>query len=183
MRINEFYKQGKTMNIKIQTERLTLRPICLKDLQTTHEYAACTEITQYMLFLPNKTIEETKEFLQYAEGEWSKESPQTFEFAICLNGQHIGAISLMLGDKNDGELGWILNKKYHRNGYCTEAAQAMVQLAKSLGLVKLKATCDTRNVASRRVMEKIGMTFVCEVARRYFDERGEAREYQLAMEI
>ena len=50
-------------------------------------------------------------------------------------------------------------------------------------LDKLVAHCDTRNVASYCVMEKLGMRRVGESRREYFDERGIASEYEYAMDL
>ena len=171
------------MNLELKTDRLTLRPLSTSDLYTTHKYATDLDVTKYMIHLPNHSIEETLEFLQYCEKEWQKEIITDYEFAICLNGNHIGAISLSQLDGACYELGWVLQKPYHGNGYATEAARELVRFAKSLGAQKLIAHCDTRNVASRRVMEKLGMEVVIEQDRQYLDERGAAREYEYAIAL
>ena len=169
------------MNLEFNTSRLTLRPLTTKDLATTHKYASDLDVTKYMINLPNHSIDETLGFLQWCEAEWNKEQPDDYEFAICLNGKHIGAISLSQVEDKFYEIGWVLDKEYHGRGYATEAAQELVRLAKSFGATKMIAHCDTRNVASRRVMEKLGMKFVREQDRKYSDERGMAREYEYAM--
>lgn len=170
--------------MELITERLVLRPLALADLQTTHEYASDKDTCKYMIFLPNKTIDETAEFLQAVERNWNAEKPMSYEFAICLDGRHIGAISIACESESVGEIGWILNSAYHGRGYCTEAATALVSFAKAtLKLSKLVAHCDTRNVASYRVMEKLGMRRVGESNREYFDERGIAREYEYLMDL
>jgi hypothetical protein len=43
----------------IKTERLTLTPLGLRFLDSTHEYASNPEITKYMIHLPNEILEET----------------------------------------------------------------------------------------------------------------------------
>ena len=78
----------------IKTERLLLRPLCLDDMKTVHEYASDLENTKYMLFLPNTTEQETITFLNSVEQEWQKTTPSFYEFAIVLDGIHIGAISI-----------------------------------------------------------------------------------------
>lgn len=165
------------------TERLTMRPLGTADLFTAHKYCSDFDVAKYMMFLPNKSIDETIEFLQRAEAEWDKQSPAFYEFAICLNGIHIGAISLYLQNNVTAELGWILNKEYQGRGYCTECAFELVKFAKSLGLCRLVAHCDTRNIASYKVMEKIGMMRSFECERQYNDERGSAREYCYIMDV
>ena len=171
------------MNLVLNTGRLTLRPLSTKDLATTHEYAADLDVTKYMIYLPNHSVQETLDFLQWCEAEWNKDQPDDYEFAICLNSKHIGAISLSQVEGTCYELGWVLQKPYHSNGYATEAAHELVRFAKSLGAQKLIAHCDTRNIASRRVMEKLGMELVLEQDRQYLDERGAAREYEYAMAL
>ena len=171
------------MYLELSTNRLTLRPLSTKDLISTHKYASDLDVTKYMIYLPNRSENETLEFLQYAEAEWSKDLPESYEFAICLNGVHIGAISVSLVENNTYELGWVLDKEYQGHGYCTEAARELMRFAKSLGAKQLIAHCDTRNVASRRVMEKLGMGLVLEQKRQYRDERGAAREYLYSMTV
>lgn len=51
------------------TERLRLRPLCLDDLPTVHEYAGDVENTKYMIFLPNATEQESEAFLRKVEEE------------------------------------------------------------------------------------------------------------------
>ena len=171
------------MKFSIKTNRLILRPLSTSDLLTTHIYAADLEVTKYMIFLPNHNVDETLDFLKWCEKEWGKEHPNDYEFAICFDGKHIGAISLSRVDELCYELGWIVDKEHQGRGFATEAAQELVRLAKSLGAKKVIAHCDTRNIASRRVMEKLGMKFVLEQDRQYLDERGMAREYEYAMEL
>ena len=144
----------------IKTERLTLRPFTMRDLKTTHAYASDPENTRYMIYLPNRTKRETKQFLKRVTGEWKKEGQLCYEFAVVLEGRHIGAVSLQLDEtRQKGYMGWILHKAYHDKGYATEAAKAVASFAQdTLGVKKLTAFCDYRNAASARVMEKLSMT-------------------------
>lgn len=148
------------MYIEIKTDRLLLRPFTLNDAETVHTYASDEETTKYMLFLPNETMEVTRQFLIDAEKEWQKDTPSFYEFAIVLDGLHIGGISIYLDEsKTQAELGWSLNKKYWGKGYGTEAAKAILDFAvNQLKVSKVKACCDARNKASFNVMQKIGLT-------------------------
>jgi len=167
----------------IRTDRLLLRPLCLSDLKTVHEYAGDPENTKYMLFLPNATELETENFLRFAEREWQQEHPSSFEFAIVLEDVQIGAVSISLGDiPNQGEIGWILNKKYWNCGYVSEAATAVLDFAKSqLRLQRVIAQCDWRNIASAKVMEKVGMRLIDENGIRTYTKREESAREQTYM--
>lgn len=170
----------------IRTDRLLLRPLCLCDLKTVHEYACDSENTKYMLFLPNASEQETERFLCSVEQEWQQEHPSAFEFAIVFNGVQIGAISISLCETiNQGEIGWILNKNYWNCGYASEAAAAVLDFAKTqLRLQRVIAQCDWRNIASARVMEKIGMQLIDENGTRVYVKREEtARELTYMIEF
>lgn len=163
---------------EIRTARLRLRPLQLSDLESVHEYAHDSENTLYMYHLPRER-EETAAFLSDVTKEWEKDEPGFYEFAVELDGALIGAVSVYLNDRRDsGYLGWILNRKYWRNGYATEAAAALRDFAlHTLRLRKLIATCDARNAASSRVMEKIGLTLESDQGVRVYPKKNEtARE-------
>jgi RimJ/RimL family protein N-acetyltransferase len=56
------------------------------------------------------------------------------------------------------EIGWIFHPHYHGQGYATEAATALLRHGfETLGVHRIIATCQPENVASWRVMEKLGM--------------------------
>lgn len=163
------------MFVQITTKRLILRPLGISDLETVHEYASDIENTKYMMYLPNNTLEETLRFLTRVTKEWQKDESEYFEFAITLDDKQIGAISVSLNEnRTEGELGWILNKKYWGRGYATEAAIAVKEFAvNELKISSLIAHCDYRNNASRKVMEKIGMTLVSDDGIRQYPKTGE----------
>lgn len=153
-------ENGDNSIMHIKTERLLLVPLGPQFLMSTHQYASDIENTKYMIYLPNVDINETKAFLDKVHAEWQKCKPQFYEYAILLNNEHIGAVSIDIdSDNTEGELGWIINKKYWGNGYITEAARELMNFAvKELKVSKLIARCDSENIGSYRVMEKLGMT-------------------------
>lgn len=150
----------------------------MKYLDSTHDYASDRQNMRYMVYLPNDTIEETKQFLESSEAEWKSASPRDFECAILRGGEHIGGISVTLsGDasndngcqnsaasngsaqaKISAELGWCLKKSAQGNGFAQEAAAALIQWTnKTFGVTRFTAHCDTENIASWTTMENLGM--------------------------
>lgn len=170
----------------IRTERLILRPFEISDLATSHEYASDVETTKYMVYLPNKSMNETEQFLQKVVAEWAKDNPSFYEFAIILDKKHIGAVSVSLDkSKQEGELGWIINKLYQGNGYATEAAKAVVGFAfNHLKVKKVVAYCDYRNEASCQVMRKIGLSLERDDGtRRYKDSNKDIPEFMYSLTV
>jgi RimJ/RimL family protein N-acetyltransferase len=85
-----------------------------------------------------------------------------YELAVELKSERavIGGCTLKrsASDSEEGSLGYAINPDYQRCGYATEAALALIRFAfEELGFTMVYAQCDTRNSASRRVMEKAGM--------------------------
>lgn len=159
--------------LKIITERLALRPLCVADLDTTYKYASDKDIL-YMMFLPKDSIADTRLFLEGVQAEWQKEEPAFFEFAITFGGVHIGAVSAYFSDdRKSAEIGWILDKEYRGRGYVTEAAKALVGYLPQFGVKTIIARCDARNIPSRRVMEKLGMELVDSDGERFYERRNE----------
>jgi RimJ/RimL family protein N-acetyltransferase len=81
-------------------------------------------------------------------------------YAVCLKkAELIGAIDLRLNpERNCAELGFWIGRGYWNRGYCTEAARAM--MAYGFGVLKCDKISARRvvgNLASGRVLEKIGM--------------------------
>jgi RimJ/RimL family protein N-acetyltransferase len=52
----------------------------------------------------------------------------------------------------------MFHPEHHGNGYATEAGAAVLGLGfEAFGLHRIAGSCDARNVASARLMERLGM--------------------------
>jgi [ribosomal protein S5]-alanine N-acetyltransferase len=72
-----------------------------------------------------------------------------------------GSIGLAIDPENNhAELGYWIGKPYWGQGYCTEAARAVLQYGfTTIELHRIHACHFPHNPASGRVMQKIGMTY------------------------
>ena len=82
-------------------------------------------------------------------------------------------------------LGWIINRKYWGQGYAFESAKAVMEyFSANLGIRYFCAYCDTRNTASFKLMEKLGMKRVSESGgRKNRASSEEAFEYKYEIEL
>src|SRR5690606_24018381 len=72
----------------------------------------------------------------------------------------VGDVNLVWTNREhrQGEIGFVLHPAHHGRGFAREAGAVMLRLGfDELGLHRIVARCDGRNVASTRVMEKLGM--------------------------
>jgi RimJ/RimL family protein N-acetyltransferase len=100
--------------------------------------------------------------------EWILQRPQAWRegkavnYAITqMDDILCGSVSLGLDRlHHHAELGYWIGKPYWGQGYATEAAAAMIAFGfNSLKLHRINATHFSDNLASGRVMEKLGMTY------------------------
>ena len=145
--------------LKLETERLFLRPFCAEDFVAVHAYGSVPENIRFMPWGPN-TEEDTRNFLRGAEEKWNADPITEYEFAITLkDGKVIGGCGIYLNKERDtAMLGWILHRAFWHRGYMTEAANAMMKYGfGTLGLHRIWASCNADNAASFHVMERLGM--------------------------
>ncbi len=142
----------------IETERLVLRMPVPADAESIHRnYAQDPEITRYLIWRPNTSVEQAKEFVAGSMTAWQGE--HRFPYVITLKGEDpaIGMIELRL-DGFKAELGYVIGRAWWGKGYMTEAARALIDWSLARPeIYRVWAVCDVDNVASRRVMEKAGM--------------------------
>ncbi len=87
--------------------------------------------------------------------------------AVVLDGVVIGTVSLEVVDgmgqpgmptRSEAGLGYIFDPAYAGHGYATEAVTAVVAHAfDQLGVRRITAGCFADNLASARILEKVGM--------------------------
>ena len=75
-------------------------------------------------------------------------------------GELVGDYSLRLDSREhrQGEIGFITHPAHQGQGFATEGSLLLLRLGfEELGLHRIFGTCDARNTASARVMERLGM--------------------------
>ena len=143
--------------IELRTERLLLRPITLDDFPDILAYSQDEEWGRYTPDPKPYTRRFGEEFVaRKVLAPWET-APR---FSIVLDGKVIGGIGLEIDTANKvGELVYSLARAHWRKGLVPEAGRCVIAWGfRDLGLEKVYAKTDPRNVRSSRVMEKLGMT-------------------------
>lgn len=146
--------------MRLDTDRLILRELTADDFDAVQPYSADPEVVRFMPWGPN-TPEMTRDFLRRKLDEQAADPRVTYDLAVTerSTGRVVGSVGLRLSDdRRQAELGYCYARHAWGRGIATEAAQAMLRFGfEELGLHRIRARCDARNVASARVLEKIGM--------------------------
>lgn len=149
--------------MEIATKRLVLREFTAVDLDAVHAYAADPAVCAMVEWGPN-TREETAAFLRQCRDERLARPRVTVTLAVTLDSVVIGSVALMAAGSDlvrgpgEAEIGYVLRADAWGHGYAAEAAAAVLELARNAcGTTRVLATCRPENLASVRVLEKIGM--------------------------
>jgi 8-oxo-dGTP diphosphatase len=151
----------------IQTDRLDLRPISPEDLEGIYALYTDWEVAKTLSRLPWPfTPDEATAFLAAAERDLSRGSGCMLALIEREAGRFVGICSFRLpaletepwtDDLGLGILGYSVMRSQWSNGFATEAAAAVTGFAfLRLGLSRVQATVIRDNIASRRVLEKLG---------------------------
>jgi RimJ/RimL family protein N-acetyltransferase len=147
--------------VQLETERLTLREFTFDDWPAVDAYTSDPAVVQYMSFGPT-TPAQTQEHLRWCVAMASEQPRRIYELAVVRRaGQRvIGTATLALDpqDRRHAAFSYLLHRRDWGQGYATEAMRALITFGfTELRLHRLADTRDTRNGASARVMEKLGM--------------------------
>lgn len=149
-------------NIKLQTERLTLRLIDINDLESMHTINSLEEVDRYNTLGIPANIGVTKSILDAWLEEQKKYVVTKYVFAIeQKNTNHfIGMIGITKGKPtyNNAEVWFKYHPNYWNKGFGTEALKRIIQFGfDDLKLHRIEAGCAVDNIGSIKVIEKSGM--------------------------
>ncbi len=167
----------------LQTRRLTLRRMLKSDYKDMYEYASQPQVSRYLLWNPHDCEAYTYKYLQYIQSRYRQ--GEFFDWAVVVKEEMLDrgtdaaprrgffppavASRKMIGtcgftrfqeEHRCGEIGYVLNPAYWGMELAPEAVSAVLRFGFcELRLNRIEAKYMADNHASRRVMEKVGMTF------------------------
>lgn len=151
--------------IKFETERLIIREHNENDLLDLHELISKEKAMFYIQDIQTKTIKESKENLEVAITESNSKKRDKYFLAITKKDtdEYIGEIGVTrLLKSEDGdvlELGYFIKEEFWGRGLVFEAAKPLINYCfTELNTLKIEAGCIKENIASEKIMKKLGMT-------------------------
>src|ERR1700686_3966120 len=143
----------------LQTERLTLRLHARSDIPALMPLIGAREVAATTLRIPHPYTEADAQ--NFIAGTQEELSSGGLRLGIVLRESDTlcGGVGLRIEpDHRRAELGYWIGVPHWGRGYATEAARAMVQYGfETLGLHRIFASHFANNLASARVLRKIGM--------------------------
>ncbi|ALE06856.1 GCN5 family acetyltransferase [Arthrobacter sp. ERGS1:01] len=104
------------------------------------------------------TVEEFRTNIENQLAESALNGLELLAIETKHDGEFIGYCGLVVGNStlDEPEIAYELFKHAHGNGYATEASRAVLSAAQDTGRTRLWATVRAWNLASFRVLEKVG---------------------------
>ena len=144
----------------LETPRLILRRITMKDAQDIFAYSKDPEVARHVLWDAQKDLSEAKEYCRFMMRRYRQDLPSSWGIIDKASGRLAGTIGYMEYREEHGsvEVGYSLARHMWNGGYMTEALRRVIAYTfEAMDVNRIEAQHELDNPSSGRVMEKCGM--------------------------
>jgi RimJ/RimL family protein N-acetyltransferase len=144
----------------IMTPRLTLRPFAEEDIDPLHQILIGKDVLRYFPKTDPPRREQVERMAFRLFEHWEKYAYGLWAVESRLTGELMGRSGLQyLPETEEVEVDFILGREFWGQGFATEAGRTGVRYGfEALGMENIVGIVHLENGASRRVLEKLGMT-------------------------
>ncbi|MBA0053696.1 N-acetyltransferase [Streptomyces sp. AJS327] len=132
----------------------------MTDWRAVHSWASLAEVCRFQTWGPN-TEEETREFVAAAVDAWVHTPRRRFTYVARVDGDAVGmgVLHVRSHEHRQGEIAYAVHPRVWGRGVGTAIGRRLLARAfGDLGLHRVHATCDPRNLGSSRILGRLGMT-------------------------
>lgn len=154
------------MKIFIETERLILREIQSADIEGMLELDSDPEVHRYLGDAPVTDRERIAEVINFIRQQYIDNGIGRWAVIDKTTNQFIGWAGLKFvsetinGHTDYYDLGFRIIRKFWNKGFATEASVGLLNYAfKTLNADAVYALVDCDNIASNKVLKKVGLNF------------------------
>jgi RimJ/RimL family protein N-acetyltransferase len=168
---------------RLHTRRLVLRRFTAEDADSLTRYRSIPEVARFQGWDAPFALERAQAMVTSLVAHEPDEPGEWYQLAIALRddpGRLVGDCGFR--PRTDEplvvDIGFTLDPSVQGRGLATEAVGELIRyLFEDRGKHKVCADCDTRNAASWRLMERLGLTREGTLRKSYRDGHGWADEY------
>lgn len=157
------YKKDVFNNLPIiETERLRLRKLSMRDASDVFEYASVPEVAEHVTWEHHRNISDSMHFLRIMIQQYDDGTPSPWGIIYKDIGKLVGTIGFHVWSPQNSfaEVGYALSIHYWNKGIMTEAYNEVIKFGfERMKLNRIEATCKLANLASEKVMLKCGMSY------------------------
>jgi ribosomal-protein-alanine N-acetyltransferase len=155
-------RERQHMLPELQTERLVLREVRLEDGPALQAFQSRPEQWQRMAMEPEEFADGTLRVQRYFEHRGPDSGRRLFVYVAHERsfGVLVGQVSFSRSHPALASLGFSVATEYWNKGYAAEMATRLIEFGfDEIGLHRVSADVAIENEASKRVLDKIGMTY------------------------
>lgn len=147
------------MKRELETDRLILRTVTTDDAEAIFKWTSDPDVNTFMNYTVHESVDFTREWIKTRNTDGAAEFD--LGFVLKETGEMIGMGGLFYKKDIDAwEIGYNLRKDYWEKGLVPEAIRALIDYVdKEKGVRAIVGEFAVDNNKSRRVMEKLGMTY------------------------
>jgi len=145
----------------IETDRLSFRNFTPDDFDSLFEIFSDPDVVRFLGTGATPSREEAQAVLNSYFAHWQRRGYGRFALIYKESGRLIGYCGLRWrSDQNQPEIVYLLAKEFWGRGLATEAARACLEYGfHNLNFQQIIAVTSIANIASQRVMNKLGMRY------------------------
>jgi len=163
MQLNSIVIRKENMKFPtIESSRIILKELDESDAPKLYEIYSNVEAMQYWDSLPHSNISETITAVENIKNAWHERQEITWGVFLKSSQQLIGKCSVHSWDKkhNIAQIGYIIDPRYWRNGFASEALKELIRYAfEKMKLKLIIAEIDPNNISSSAMLIKLGFVF------------------------
>lgn len=155
----------------LETERLRLRKLSMRDAGDVFAYGSNPEVAQHVTWEYHRNISDSMHYLRFITQQYHDGVPSPWGIIHKELGTLIGTIGYHVWSlpNSFGEVGYALSKDFWNKGYTTEAFNEVIRFGfETMKLNRVEATCKLANTASEKVMQKCGLEYEGILRKRLF---------------
>ena len=144
---------------RLETERLILRRFEKSDAKELFEGFINQKEFLYYANKKPVTLEEEKASLEIINEKYLNKNYYNWLITLKDTKQIIGAVNFNVNLKNDSVMfNYAIDNRFTKKGYMTEALMCVKKFAfEEIKINRFEGGCITKNIPSKRVMEKCGL--------------------------
>jgi RimJ/RimL family protein N-acetyltransferase len=146
----------------LESDRLLLRPFEPNDLVPLLAMQSRPDVVRWLYHEPRDEAQALELLEKKVASTEFRDDGGSIDFAVVLKqtGEVVGDVDLYLtsAEHRQGEIGFVFHPDHQGHGYATEAGRLLLDLAfREYGLHRVVGRLESRNTASARVLERLGM--------------------------
>ena len=146
---------------ELETDRLLLRRLAFEDADPLF-YGLRNQ--PEFLYYTNKekiTLEEQYELFSKLDEKYKEKTYYNWVIVLKSTNEIVGMVNFRVNEFNDSvEFNYATDNRHTNKGYMTEALKRVTRFAlEDMCVNRIQGGCVTKNIASKRVIEKCGYTF------------------------